>query len=77
MEDAKVCISQLLSYGGSFGQGGFCGEDRFRAFSASRGLGSEIPDSIDKVLQDAFCGPMPVNREPVIFVLDTDVQVRI
>ncbi|XP_078168632.1 separase isoform X1 [Carex rostrata] len=73
--DAKACFSQLISYGESFGHGGFSGEDRFRAFSASRGLGSKIPDSIDKVLQDAFCGPVPVNREPVIFVLDTDVQM--
>ncbi|XP_078151453.1 separase-like isoform X2 [Carex rostrata] len=77
LEDAKVCISQLLSYGGSFGQGGYCGEDRFRAFSVSRDLGSEIPKSIDRVLREAFCGPMLINREPVILVLDTDVQVRI
>lgn len=74
--DAKACISQLILYGGSFGHGGFCGKDRFRAFSTFRELGSEIPESIDKVLADAFCGPMPVNREPVIFVLDTYVQVR-
>jgi hypothetical protein len=74
--DAKACISQLISHGGSFGYGGLHGKDRFRAFSTSRDLGSEIPAPIIKVLEDVFCGPMPVNREPVIFVLDTYVQVR-
>ncbi|KAJ4768331.1 hypothetical protein LUZ62_078706 [Rhynchospora pubera] len=73
--DAKACFSQLISYGGSFGHGGFCGKGRFRAFSSPRDIGSEISEPIVKILEDAFSRPMPVNREPVIFVLDTDVQM--
>ncbi|CAL9041755.1 unnamed protein product [Musa banksii] len=73
--DAESCINQLLLYKGYFGRGACCGEERFRAFSAvaQTGLATEfIHDLIKEALAEYA---EQVAREPVIIVLDSDVQM--
>ncbi|XP_072953682.1 separase isoform X1 [Typha angustifolia] len=74
--DAEACISQLVLYKGYFGRGACCGMERFRAFSAACQIGPDIPESILSLLQEAIVEQSePIDREPVILVLDTDVQM--
>lgn len=74
--DAEACISQLVLYKGYFGRGACCGEERLRAFSAACQIEADLLDSILKLLKEAINGQVvPIDREPVILVLDTDVQV--
>ncbi|KAJ8471851.1 hypothetical protein OPV22_026194 [Ensete ventricosum] len=73
--DAESCINQLLLYKGYFGRGACCGEERFRAFSAvaQTGLATEfIHDLVKEALAEYA---EQVAREPVIIVLDSDVQM--
>lgn len=75
--DAEACISQLILYKGYFGRGGCCGEERLRAFSS--GCLEEtrsMPESVYKLILETTVEIMEqADREPVILVLDSDVQV--
>jgi separase len=72
--ELKECVSQLILYKGYFGRGGCCGRDRLRAFSC------QIDDEAVVTVEHLCNGILtelagPVDRKPVILVLDTDVQV--
>jgi separase len=72
--ELKECVSQLILYKGYFGRGGCCGRDRLRAFSC------QIDDDALVIIEHLCNGILtelagPVDRKPVILVLDTDVQV--
>ncbi|WOL20055.1 hypothetical protein Cni_G28857 [Canna indica] len=71
--DAESCICQLLLYKGHFGCGACCGKERFRAFSASPQTAAEC---IHGLIKEALSEHEEhVDREPVIIVLDSDVQM--
>ena len=73
-DELKECVSQLISYKGYFGRGGCCGRERLRAFCCQN-------DAEALVTLEHLCNGIanelaePVDRNPVILVLDTDVQV--
>ncbi|XP_047080035.1 separase-like [Lolium rigidum] len=72
--ELKECVSQLILYKGYFGRGGCCGRDRLRAFSC------QIDDDALVIIEHLCNGILtelagPVDRKPVILVLDTDVQM--
>ncbi|CAM0943846.1 unnamed protein product [Alopecurus aequalis] len=73
-DELKECVSQLISYKGYFGRGGCCGRDRLRAFCCQI-------DAEALVTLEHLCNGIvnelaePVDRNPVILVLDTDVQM--
>jgi separase len=72
--ELKECVSQLILYKGYFGRGGCCGRDRLRAFSCQT-------DAEALTTLEHLCNGIvdelsePVDRNPVILVLDIDVQV--
>jgi separase len=74
VDELKECVSQLISYKSYFGRRGCCGRDRLRAFSCQI-------DAEALVTLEHLCNGIvdelsePVDRNPVILVLDTDVQV--
>ena len=75
--DMEECISQLLLYKGYFGRGACCGEERLRAFStASPKERKSLPESVYRLILE-MTGELaePADRQPVILVLDSDVQV--
>ncbi|KAK8937771.1 hypothetical protein KSP40_PGU011782 [Platanthera guangdongensis] len=72
---AEACISQSLLYKGFFGRGGCCGEQRFRAFTDRSEEIASIFASVHSLVLEAVCEDMPIDRQPVILVLDNDVQV--
>ncbi|XP_077213689.1 separase isoform X2 [Tasmannia lanceolata] len=75
--ESEECVEQLLLYKGYFGRGGCSGKARFRSSSSS-------PDGV----ADGVCG-LPhqlileaigelaeeVDREPIVLVLDADIQM--
>ncbi|KAL0912981.1 hypothetical protein M5K25_016406 [Dendrobium thyrsiflorum] len=72
---AEACIAQSLLYKGFFGRGGCCGEQRFRAFSDhSKGVKCMLT-SIHNLILEAVDEGMTVDRQPIILILDTDVQM--
>ncbi|PKU85864.1 separase [Dendrobium catenatum] len=72
---AEACIAQSLLYKGFFGRGGCCGEQRFRAFSDhSKGVKCMLT-SIHNLILEAVDEGMTVDRQPIILILDTDVQL--
>ncbi|XP_044951659.1 separase [Hordeum vulgare subsp. vulgare] len=74
VDELKECVSQLVSYKGYFGRGGCCGRDRFRAFSCQ--IDAEALVSLGRLCNGVVNElPEPVERNPVILVLDTDVQM--
>jgi separase len=74
VDELKECVSQLISYKSYFGRGGCCGGDRLRAFSCQT-------DAEALTTLEHLCNGIvdelsePVDRNPVILVLDIDVQV--
>ncbi|KAK8969287.1 hypothetical protein KSP40_PGU017653 [Platanthera guangdongensis] len=72
---AEACISQSLLYKGFFGRGGCCGEQRFRAFTDRSEEIASIFASVHSLVLEAVCEDMPIDRQPVILVLDNDVQM--
>ena len=74
VDELKECVSQLISYKGYFGRGGCCGRDRLRAFSCQ--TNAEALVTLEHLCNGIVDGPSePVDRNPVILVLDADVQV--
>jgi separase len=68
------CIFQLISYKGYFGRGGCCGRDRLRAFCCQ--INAEALVTLEHLCNGIVNELVePVDRNPVILVLDTDVQV--
>nr|XP_051189058.1 separase-like [Lolium perenne] len=74
VDELKECVSQLISYKSYFGRGGCCGGDRLRAFSCQT-------DAEALTTLEHLCNGIvdelsePVDRNPVILVLDIDVQM--
>ncbi|XP_047043753.1 separase-like [Lolium rigidum] len=74
VDELKECVSQLISYRSFFGKGGCCGRDRLRAISCQT-------DAEALVTLEHLCNGIvdelsePVDRNPVILVLDSDVQM--
>ena len=76
VDELKECVSQLVSYKAYFGRGGCCGRDRLRAFSCQ--IDAEALVSLEHLCNGVVNElAEPVERTPVILVLDTDVQVSI
>ncbi|EMS65712.1 Separin [Triticum urartu] len=75
VDELKECVSQLISYKSYFGRGGCCGRDRLRAFCCQT-------DGEALVTLEHLCNGIvdelsePIDRNPVILVLDTDVQCK-
>ncbi|XP_037451889.1 separase-like isoform X2 [Triticum dicoccoides] len=74
VDELKECVSQLVSYKAYFGRGGCCGRDRLRAFSCQ--IDAEALVSLEHLCNGVVNElAEPVERTPVILVLDTDVQM--
>ncbi|XP_020266857.1 separase [Asparagus officinalis] len=74
--DAEACISQFLLYKGYFGRGACCGKERLRVFSTACTKKISIPENVYKVIVEMVDQVAePADREPVILVLDSDVQM--
>ena len=74
--DAEACISQTLVYEGNFGRGSCCGKERFRAFSSTYREIESVSELTHNLILEAISEPADtVDREPIILVLDSDVQV--
>ncbi|KAG6496646.1 hypothetical protein ZIOFF_044516 [Zingiber officinale] len=73
--DAESCIHQLLLYNGYFGRGACCGQERFRVFPAAPETETAINFIHDLVREMLTEYGEHVDREPVILVLDSDVQM--
>ncbi|XP_058089660.1 separase [Magnolia sinica] len=74
--EAEECVSELLLYKGYFGSGGCCVEERFGPFSSSGGVGTV--DGLARQLILEAIGEFSeeeIDREPVVLVLDADVQM--
>ncbi|XP_020573851.1 separase-like [Phalaenopsis equestris] len=71
----EACIAQSLFYKGFFGRGGCCGEQRFRAFVDRSKEVKSILTSIESLISEAMGEGMKVDRQPIILVLDSDVQM--
>lgn len=74
VDELKECVSQLISFKGYFGRGGCCGRDRLRAFCCR--IDAEALVTLEHLCNE-FVNELagPVDRNPVILVLDTDVQM--
>lgn len=76
VDEVQECVDQLISYKGYFGRGGCCGKDRFRALSSSEVKDKDL-EILKCIITNAVCElPEPVDRNPVILVLDVNVQVN-
>ena len=74
MDELKECVSRLISYKSYFGRGGCCGRDRLRTFSCQ--INAEALVTFEHLCNGILDElSEPVDRNPVILVLDTDVQV--
>uniref|UniRef100_A0A0E0GDD4 separase n=1 Tax=Oryza nivara TaxID=4536 RepID=A0A0E0GDD4_ORYNI len=75
VDEVQDCVSQLISYKGYFGRGGCCGKDRLRALSSCC-IESEALETVECLIKSTVNElTEPVDRDPVIFVLDTNVQM--
>ncbi|KAF0931269.1 hypothetical protein E2562_002616 [Oryza meyeriana var. granulata] len=75
VDEVQDCVSQLILYKGYFSRGGCCGKDRLRAFS-SCGIESEALEAVKCLIKSTVYElTESVTRDPVIFVLDIDVQM--
>ncbi|KAL6633464.1 hypothetical protein ACP70R_026135 [Stipagrostis hirtigluma subsp. patula] len=75
VDDMRECIYQLILYKGYFGRGECCGKDRLRAFS-SRQIDDYALETLKYQIENAVNElPRPVHRDPVILVLDINVQM--
>uniref|UniRef100_A0A0D9VLJ6 separase n=1 Tax=Leersia perrieri TaxID=77586 RepID=A0A0D9VLJ6_9ORYZ len=75
VDEVHDCVSQLITYKGYFGRGGCCGKDRLRAFSSCC-IESEALEAVECLVKSTVNElTEPVDRDPVIFVLDINVQM--
>jgi len=75
VDEVQECFLQLILYKGYFGRGGCCGEDRLRAFSSCQ-MDDRAMETLKRLIPHAVYElPQPADRDPVILVLDVNVQV--
>ncbi|KAJ3678269.1 hypothetical protein LUZ60_002072 [Juncus effusus] len=71
LDDGKACHSQIVSYGGHLGHGEK-DKFKFRVISSSCEFGSELLESLPELTEEREKEKI---RDPVIFVLDADIQM--
>ncbi|PUZ77833.1 hypothetical protein GQ55_1G405300 [Panicum hallii var. hallii] len=75
VDEVQECVYQLILYKGYFGRGGCCGKDRLRAFSSCQ-IEDEALETLKCLITNALYElPEPADRDPVILVLDVNVQM--
>ncbi|CAL5019775.1 unnamed protein product [Urochloa decumbens] len=75
VDEVQECVHQLILYKGYIGRGGCCGKDRLRAFSSCQ-IDNEALEILKCLMTSAAHElPEPVDRDPVILVLDANVQM--
>ena len=75
-DEVQECVYQLILYKGYFGRGACCGKDRLRAFSSCQ-IEDEALETLKCLITNAIHAlPEPADRDPVILVLDVNVQVN-
>ncbi|WVZ73465.1 hypothetical protein U9M48_021768, partial [Paspalum notatum var. saurae] len=75
VDEVQECVYQLILYKGYFGRGGCCVKDRFRAFSSHQ-IDDGAFETLKCLITNATCElSKPVDRGPVILVLDANVQM--
>ncbi|CAL4967209.1 unnamed protein product [Urochloa decumbens] len=75
VDEVQECVHQLVLYKGYIGRGGCCGKDRLRAFSSCQ-IDNEALEILKCLMTSAAHElPEPVDRDPVILVLDANVQM--
>ncbi|XP_039791546.1 separase-like isoform X3 [Panicum virgatum] len=75
VDEVQECVHQLVLYKGYFGRGGCCGKDRLRAFSSCQ-IEDEALETLKCLITNALYElPEPADRDPVILVLDVNVQM--
>ena len=75
-DEVQECVYQLILYKGYFGRGACCGKDRLRAFSSCQ-IEDEALETLKCLITNAlYALPEPADRDPVILVLDVNVQVN-
>ncbi|KAG2661846.1 separase-like isoform X2 [Panicum virgatum] len=74
-DEVQECVYQLILYKGYFGRGACCGKDRLRAFSSCQ-IEDEALETLKCLITNAlYALPEPADRDPVILVLDVNVQM--
>uniref|UniRef100_K3Z105 separase n=1 Tax=Setaria italica TaxID=4555 RepID=K3Z105_SETIT len=74
VDEVQECVYQLVLYKGYFGRGGCCGKDRLRGFSCQ--IEDEALEALTYTIKNAANElPKPVDRDPIILVLDINVQM--
>ncbi|KAK1309132.1 hypothetical protein QJS10_CPA09g00164 [Acorus calamus] len=77
ISESEACVSQFILYNGYFGRGGCCGVERCRNFSITH----EVRESMTGLLRDLILEAIAelvdesADRNPLILVLDADVQM--
>jgi len=75
VDEVQECFLQLILYKGYFGRGRCCGKDRLRAFSSCQ-MDDRAMETLKRLIPHAVYElPQPADRDPVILVLDVNVQV--
>ncbi|KAL6912053.1 hypothetical protein ACP4OV_000858 [Aristida adscensionis] len=75
VDEVHECVYQLILHNGYFGRGECCGKDRLRAFSP-RQIDSDALETLKCLIENAASElPGSVDRDPVILVLDINVQM--
>ncbi|XP_020596720.1 separase-like, partial [Phalaenopsis equestris] len=72
--DAEACIFQSLLFNGFFGWGGCSGMHKIKTFAYHNKRVRPILKSIKSLISKAVGEGMNVIRQPIILVLDSDVQ---
>jgi separase len=74
VDDVQECVYQLFLYNGYFGRGGCCGKDILRGPSCQ--IKDEALEALTHTIKNAANElPKPVDRDPIILVLDINLQV--
>ncbi|KAF8730257.1 hypothetical protein HU200_017239 [Digitaria exilis] len=76
VDEVQECVDQLILYKGYFGRGGCCGKDRLRALSSSEVKDEDLETVKCLITNAVYELPEPVDKSPVILVLDINVQVN-
>nr|CAB3451207.1 unnamed protein product [Digitaria exilis] len=74
VDEVQECVDQLILYKGYFGRGGCCGKDRLRALSSSEVKDEDLETVKCLITNAVYELPEPVDKSPVILVLDINVQ---
>lgn len=75
VDEVQECFHQLILYKGYFGRGGCCGKDRLKTFSSFQ-MDDATMETLKCLITNAVYElPQPADRDPVVLVLDVNVQV--